>query len=179
MTGSPASHIAMLRPLLALDGLSVADIGAGSGAFARDMAADGADAAAVEIDIDRLERKPSPRGSISYHRGRGEDLPFADASRDLLTFIFSFHHVPAAHQDAALAEARRVLRPSGRLHVVEPLTDGALTEVIAPLEDETETLASSRARLEDPAGFTCLHRTTSVLVPNGDAVSVTSTINLL
>ncbi len=50
-----------------------------------------------------------------------EHLPFADGSFDAVLSLTGLHHVPAARQDAFLAECRRVLRPGGRLVVGEVL----------------------------------------------------------
>jgi len=43
------------------------------------------------------------------------ELPIADASIDLLLSNYCYHHLNDADKDRALAEARRVLRPAGRL----------------------------------------------------------------
>lgn len=54
-----------------------------------------------------------PRLAVTIEDGTAEALPFADASFDsvVCTFTLCSVHAPAA----ALAEARRVLKPSGRL----------------------------------------------------------------
>jgi demethylmenaquinone methyltransferase/2-methoxy-6-polyprenyl-1,4-benzoquinol methylase len=46
-----------------------------------------------------------------------EHLPFADASFDLVSVAFGLRNM--THKDAALAEMARVLRPGGRLLVLE------------------------------------------------------------
>ena len=56
---------------------------------------------------------------------------------DLVLFVFSLHHVPAGKLAGALAEARRVLRPSGRLYVAEPLAQGPHQYVMELFHDET------------------------------------------
>jgi demethylmenaquinone methyltransferase/2-methoxy-6-polyprenyl-1,4-benzoquinol methylase len=47
----------------------------------------------------------------------GEKLPFAEASFDCVTVAFGLRNM--TRKDAALAEMRRVLRPGGRLVVLE------------------------------------------------------------
>ena len=49
--------------------------------------------------------------------GDAEALPFADRSVDLYTIAFGLRNV--THIDAALAEARRVLKPGGRFLCLE------------------------------------------------------------
>ncbi|MCW2307823.1 class I SAM-dependent methyltransferase [Rhodobium gokarnense] len=142
------SHLPFLTRNLSLKGLAVADIGAGDGAFARALAGEGANVTAVEVDADKVAALGSQADGFEVVEGRGESLPFADKSLDLVAFMFSFHHVPADVQDAALTESLRVLKPGGRLHIAEPLAEGALTEILLPLEDETEILRQSRAAIE-------------------------------
>ncbi len=49
------------------------------------------------------------------------ELPFADASFDTVTFIACLNHIP--YRDKALTEARRLLRPGGRLLItmIDPI----------------------------------------------------------
>ena len=54
-----------------------------------------------------------------------------------MLFVFSLHHVPEAKLNGALAEARRVLRPSGRLYVAEPLAQGPHQCIMELFHDET------------------------------------------
>ena len=56
---------------------------------------------------------------LDLHRtvGNAEALPFADNSADALTIAFGIRNV--THREAALREFHRVLRPGGRLGVLE------------------------------------------------------------
>jgi demethylmenaquinone methyltransferase/2-methoxy-6-polyprenyl-1,4-benzoquinol methylase len=64
---------------------------------------------------------------IEWVNGDAEKLPFADRSFDVYTAAFGFRNL--THLDQALSEARRVLRPGGRLlclefsHVAVPILD--------------------------------------------------------
>ena len=64
---------------------------------------------------------------IEWINGDAEKLPFADRSFDVYTVAFGFRNL--THLDQALSEARRVLRPGGRLlclefsHVAVPILD--------------------------------------------------------
>ncbi|HMQ16244.1 MAG TPA: methyltransferase domain-containing protein [Phycisphaerae bacterium] len=60
--------------------------------------------------------------------GDAERLPFADGAFDFLTCCNSFHHYP--HQQQALCEFRRVLRPWGRLVLIDGFRDNLLGYVI-------------------------------------------------
>lgn len=143
------NHLDHLSSLIDLQDIQVADIGAGNGRFARAFAKRGARVIGIEIDEDKVAiAKQAEHADVEIRLGRGEDLPIDDGSIDLACFMFSFHHVPSELQEAALKEARRVLKPKGRLHCVEPRPYGAMNEVTIDLVDETEVLTCSQRRLD-------------------------------
>ncbi len=128
----------------------VVDVGSGTGALVRRLAALGArvigiEAGAAPLAVARTE--PGVDGE-RYLEGVGQDLPLADASADLVVFLFSLHHVPVPLQTRALAEAVRVLRPGGRLHVVEPLAAGPYFQLLRWVEDETAVRAAALEALK-------------------------------
>lgn len=65
---------------------------------------------------------------LQFVRGDAEHLPFEDGSFDVLTCSNSFHHYP--HQAAAIREMRRVLRPGGRLMLVDGFRDNIVGWVL-------------------------------------------------
>ncbi len=65
---------------------------------------------------------------LQFVRGDAEHLPFDDGSFDVLTCSNSFHHYP--HQAAAIKEMRRVLRPGGRLMLVDGFRDNIVGWVL-------------------------------------------------
>ena len=56
-------------------------------------------------------------GNVTYAQANAERLPFAEGSFDCVTMAFGLRNV--THKEAALAETLRVLRPGGRLLVLE------------------------------------------------------------
>src|SRR5262249_34330716 len=56
--------------------------------------------------------------------GRAEALPLPDASQDAVTSVFMFHELPPKIRRAVLQEVARVLRPNGRLVLVDSLQLG-------------------------------------------------------
>jgi ubiquinone/menaquinone biosynthesis C-methylase UbiE len=56
--------------------------------------------------------------------GAAETLPFADASYDLVSCVYVFHELPRAVRERAAAEFARVLRPRGRLVLVDSFQHG-------------------------------------------------------
>jgi len=103
---------------------TVADIGCGPGTAARRAARLGAsvvgiDPAPVMLRFARLLTRRS-RQAIRYAEGSAEALPLPDSSVSVVWSIASVHHW--ADLDAGLHEARRVLKPGGRLVAIERLT---------------------------------------------------------
>ena len=90
------------------------DVGGGSGRAA--AALTGPEITVVDASVEMLSRARRGRG-LSGLAGDAGRLPFRDASVDAVTIVDAFHHLP--DQDAALAEAARVLEPGGALVVRE------------------------------------------------------------
>jgi ubiquinone/menaquinone biosynthesis C-methylase UbiE len=55
---------------------------------------------------------------------KAESIPIADASQDAVTSIFLFHELPPKVRRAAFAEFARILKPGGRLVLVDSLQSG-------------------------------------------------------
>ena len=104
----------------------VLDVACGTGdlteAFARAGARRviGADFTPQMLDIARAKRSrlPAPvRERLDYQEGDAQRLPFPDAAFDIVSIAFGIRNVQDPPR--ALAEFRRVLRPGGRLVVLE------------------------------------------------------------
>ena len=139
-------HLEYLTSVYNLGGRKVADIGAGDGTFSKQIHQHGGIVTAIEVDADKVKiaRLNLPE-EIVVAEGRGEDLPLESDSQDLACFFFSFHHVPISVQRQALDEVQRVLKPGGRLHVVEPLATGTMFDLVKLVDDETAVRENSHA----------------------------------
>lgn len=141
------------------------DVGCGSGTFLAETLRRYSGVTAVGVDADpeilaiaqrRLRRH---RTRASLHIARAEALPFPDASFDAAVSTLTFHHLPTPAKRAALAEVYRVLRPGGRLLLVDfgvrpgrrvPWWEG-LFETVEYLEDNVRGLLPG---FVTDAGFT-------------------------
>jgi SAM-dependent methyltransferase len=144
-------HLEVLRELLPLKGARVIDVGCGDGALVRALTREGAHVTGVEIDEATLApaRAAPPAGDERYVEARGERLPFADESADIVIYFNSLHHVPPGLQGNALLEACRVLVSDGLLCIVEPLAEGSYFELLQPIEDETAVRARAYRAVRD------------------------------
>ncbi len=140
----------MLSRSVDLDGLRVLDVGCGAGRLVRHLVEQGADATGIECGEAMLERAidADPTQADRFVAGVGQDLPFDDASFDLVTFFYSLHHVPHEFMGAALAEAARVLRPQGLIWVLEPVPSGPGFETFRVVDDETEVRTRAQEALD-------------------------------
>jgi ubiquinone/menaquinone biosynthesis C-methylase UbiE len=105
---------------------AVLDIGCGPGAAVR--AAAGSVHRAVGIDrsesmIEIARRRSQRFENTEFAVGGAEQIPFPADSFDRVWTIHAFHHWE--DQTQGLAESIRVLRPGGRLLVIENDTNGA------------------------------------------------------
>ncbi len=132
-------------------GLQIVDIGSGEGAFARQLAERGAIVTGVDPLGPAMPWTEAGGGRYRLLRQGAEALPFPDGSVDVVTFIFSLHHVPGPVLPGVLREAARVLKPGGLLHVAEPLAAGPGHEVTSLFHDETAVRAEAAAILATQA----------------------------
>ncbi|ORW95867.1 hypothetical protein AWB92_08620 [Mycobacterium sp. IEC1808] len=111
-----AMELCALRP-----GERVLDVATGTGdlAFLEEAAVGpegkvvGVDSCAAMLAVARGRHL----GSVDFQEGDAMDLPFPDASFDVVTISFGLRNV--ADRGRALREFRRVLRPGGRLMVLD------------------------------------------------------------
>lgn len=111
------------RALLAPQpGETAVDVGSGTGAEVRRMAelvGEGGRAIGVDphagLRATATERSAGTRAT--FVDGDATDLPFVDASVDVITCERVFQHLP--DPDAAVREFARVLRPGGRVAVID------------------------------------------------------------
>ncbi len=116
--------VTALNPPKGARPFALLDLAGGTGDVAARVAAAGGAgtrATVVDINAEMLQvgrTRAAARGlDIAFVEGNAETLPFPDRSYDAVTIAFGIRNVPRIA--AALAEARRVLRPGGRFLCLE------------------------------------------------------------
>ncbi|GAA0614882.1 hypothetical protein GCM10009547_15940 [Sporichthya brevicatena] len=142
--------------LLALrPGEVVLDVGSGPGFLAAEMAAAvGPTGRVLAVDpsdtmraLARSRELPPNSGAVEHLAGDATALPTPDASVDVVVSTQVLEYV--ADVPAALAEARRVLRPGGRVHVLDTDWDSLVWRSADP-ERARRILTAWDAHLVDP-----------------------------
>ena len=107
-------------------GADVLDFGCATGWLTLGLAEMGLNATGVDVspaaialaDGLKAQRGLRPGSVAQFHSYDGHRLPYPDASFDRVVCFDSFHHV--RDQATTLAEMARVLRPGGRIAMLEP-----------------------------------------------------------
>jgi ubiquinone/menaquinone biosynthesis C-methylase UbiE len=100
----------------------VLEVGCGTGVLTRRLARLPAVETVVGVDpapalLEQARELAADVPSITFQEADGRALPFGDETFDVVVFDSTLSHVPELER--ALAEAHRVLRPSGRVAVFD------------------------------------------------------------
>lgn len=108
----------------------ILDVGCGTGTLAVRIAGryPGVRVTAVDPDPEALARatKKAARAGVSvqFERGFADALRYSDGSFDRVFSSMMLHHVHRKEKPKALAEMRRVLKPGGRLELMDIIMHG-------------------------------------------------------
>jgi ubiquinone/menaquinone biosynthesis C-methylase UbiE len=105
---------------------SLLDVGAGTGQFLTWVKQNHPRLAVTALDLSaaylaEAGRRLAPWSRVRLVEGAAEAIPAPDASFDLVTSIYLLHELPRPVRCQAAAEMARVLKPGGRLVLVDSL----------------------------------------------------------
>ena len=173
----PPEITAWLRERVGLrSGVTVVDLGAGTGKFTPQLLQTGAKVVAIEPVAQMRGKLSTALPQVEALAGSAEAMPLPDASVDAVVCAQSFHWF-ATHD--ALAEIHRVLKPGGRLGLVWNMRDGRvdwvakLDAIVSRAEGDTPRYCTGAWRQAFPfAGFGPLHESHFSIGHTGSAEDV-------
>ena len=108
---SPSVLGPLLKALEGAPGRRLVDVGGGTGNYSVALRDEGWEPLVIDRQPEMLARAAAK--GLETQLGDAQRLPLADASTDAVMLVSMLHHVE--RPELALAEARRILRPGGRL----------------------------------------------------------------
>ena len=115
-----SGQLDILREIGEISGLDrVLELGCGPGDVAIQLAAISAGVTGIDFSENMIEIARARFPELAFEVADAEKLPFEDAAFDVVVSNYTAHHF-ARPQDV-FQEARRVLRPNGRLAVIMPI----------------------------------------------------------
>jgi SAM-dependent methyltransferase len=121
---SPAGKLRWARRVKMLSnhlrsGMTVLELGCGTGSFTRELARSGADVVAIDVSPELLEiaKANCSAPNVQYQIQNAYELSYPDAVFDSVVGSSVLHHLEI---EAALREIYRVLKPGGRISFTEP-----------------------------------------------------------
>jgi ubiquinone/menaquinone biosynthesis C-methylase UbiE len=146
------------------DGQRILEIGCGTGNLAihAKRSHPWADVTGCDPDPRILavaQRKAAGLTGIRFDQGYAERLPYPDGQFDRVLSSMMWHHITDDAKPAAAAEMLRVLRPGGRLHLVDITGDaysgGRWARLIRRNPHAAGNLSGAVPELLREAGFDC------------------------
>jgi ubiquinone/menaquinone biosynthesis C-methylase UbiE len=147
-------------------GAQVLEIGCGTGnlTLLAKRAESGADVTGLDPDpraLVRARKKGRRLTGLRFEQGYAQKLPYGDGSFDRVLSSMMLHHLEADAKAAALAEAFRVLRPGGGMHIVDVVGHrramahdvDVIPDLLRSTGFEGATLGSRRLRMVGPVTF--------------------------
>lgn len=122
--------------------MEVLDLGGGTGMNAEPLCKAGAKVTIVDASQSMLKRASVKKMTVSLVHAKAETLPLPDSSFDLVLISDAWHHF--SDQAGVVSEVARVLRPAGRLYIID----------FDPAKKITKTIAFFERILAEPSAFT-------------------------
>jgi ubiquinone/menaquinone biosynthesis C-methylase UbiE len=166
LLGMRPAYDALIAQAELFEGARVLEIGCGTGNLTSRAHRDQPGATVTGIDpdpraLERGRRKVGNTNAVRFEQGYAQELPYADGSFDRVLSSMMLHHLDPEVKVAAIAEAFRVLRTGGSVHVVDVIGHRLaaaydaqeLSELLHSSGFKSAELGSRRLRFVGPVKF--------------------------
>lgn len=127
----------MLRLCGNIEGKKVLDIGCGGGRWSERLADKGAEVVGIDLGEEIIERNKEVLGNrCNYMVMSADDLDFPDRFFDLAVSVTVLQHMPYPIQEKAISEISRVIKPQGKVLIMERVGRRALPFTFPNSEEE-------------------------------------------
>ncbi|GAB5452529.1 MAG: hypothetical protein Hals2KO_28570 [Halioglobus sp.] len=168
---------------------SLLDVASGTGTLSRAIsrALAACEVHGVDGDVDmvrRAGRLAMGEGlELNYAEGLAQELPYDDASFDVVTASLFFHHLTLENKNLALQEISRVLKPNGVLLISDwgkPLNwfsraSFLLVQCLDGFETTRENVKGKLPSLVENAGFENVRIVSEFMAPLGTIALIAAT----
>lgn len=165
LMGMKSAYDTLIAHAELADGLHALEIGCGTGnvTVRAQRSHQGVELVGLDPDpraLARAQHKARGLTGIRFQRGYSQQLPFADGEFDRVLSSMMLHHLDEEAKTATAAEVLRVLKPGGRLHIVDigghmTAADGFAARRMLHSDHAAGNLGDAIPRLLTEAGFEC------------------------
>ena len=126
----------------------VLEIGCGDGRLTADIASTSGRLLGLDPDPESIEKaRHLEENGVTFVLASGDKVPLTDNSVDTVVFSLSLHHHPDPR--TALFEARRVLRESGRILVLEPEAESPINRLFRTIHNEDDAYKRAMTAIDE------------------------------
>jgi ubiquinone/menaquinone biosynthesis C-methylase UbiE len=118
------------------------DVGCGTGwavLYAAHLLCDGGKAFGIDLSpkmIEKAKENGKEIANAEFYVANAEEMPFDENFFDRIICTNSFHHY--LHPDVVLAEIRRILKPGGRVFILDPVKDTPIMRLVNTVAKKIE-----------------------------------------
>ncbi|WP_300465327.1 class I SAM-dependent methyltransferase [Desulfobacula sp.] len=125
---------------------NVLEIGCGNGRITSFLVNKPQKLIAVEPDFKKIREAKENIPGVTFQIASGENLPFSNASFDLVIFTLSLHH---QNSESAIVEAIRILKAEGEILIIEPTIKGEVQRAFSLVNSENQELINAQRTIKD------------------------------